>query len=384
MNTRSGAVSELQAQHPIYEHIVLHSAICRALPGNAHVIMENLPQSIMATFIEAAGMSCDMVISEEALTKYGFQFIDMLRQAETPFTCLSATTSTLRMMPPVEAGFSGLSHGQEIIKVQTIDDAFFGLQKITWIALEHATIEHLHGAKACIDLHRPLLSLTVADIAALLDWCQQHQYIAVDSNLSSLPAGNHYHGKVYLFPHESLLKTVQALFTSSSQAKALMPSGYTDLSLAWPALCADNDKLARTTKAFLNTHTRHYPLKSMLAQGLYQAEISDGVAWRWTGPGHDTRILLPMRAQGYYRVALTVFALAGDVELTQVRCFMNGRLCHEQTVAAGSEIVFDYLSETPALPVELLLTCGTVQNSGGRNLGIAISDIQVSWRAIND
>lgn len=33
MNTRSGAVSELQAQHPIYEHIVLHSAICRALPA---------------------------------------------------------------------------------------------------------------------------------------------------------------------------------------------------------------------------------------------------------------------------------------------------------------------------------------------------------------
>lgn len=370
--------------HPIYEQIALTSAICRALPHNAHIIMENLPQSIMATLVDAAGMSFDMVVSEAVLARYGFQLIDMLHQIDMPFTCLSSVTSSLSISAPVEAGYSGLSRGSETVNMETIDQAFLGLRRITWIALEKVTIEYLHGANACISEYRPLLSFSMVDKSELFQWCELHQYVAVSSELQELTENCQYSGKVYLFPEVSLLNSVRALMASGMQTEAASHLSRNNLALRWPFLCVENDKLAHKTKLFLTSHTRHYPLTSMLAKGLYESECHDDVVWRWTGPANESRILLPMRAKGDYRVGLTVYALPQDIETSQVRCFMNGRLCHEQTVAAGSKIEFDYLCDSPALPVELLITTAEIQNCGGRNLGIAISGIRVNWGVVND
>lgn len=73
-------------QHCIVKQILVQSAICRALPRNAHVIMDNLPQSIMTSLLNAAGISYDMVVTEQLLSKYGHKLIDMLSATGIPFS----------------------------------------------------------------------------------------------------------------------------------------------------------------------------------------------------------------------------------------------------------------------------------------------------------
>ena len=105
-------------QHAISNQILIQSAICRAMPRNAHVVMDNLPQSIMASLVEATGMSCDFVVFEPLIRKYGFKLADMFAQAGLPLLCLGAECSTLRITPRVEAGFSLLARAPLTLEVR--------------------------------------------------------------------------------------------------------------------------------------------------------------------------------------------------------------------------------------------------------------------------
>ena len=58
---------------------------------------------------------------------------------------------------------------------------------------------------------------------------------------------------------------------------------------------------------------------------------------------------------------------------------MNGVPVFGQYISAGDTIAFDYVSNKPEQPVELLLNVTDLQNCGGRDLGVAISGIEVVW-----
>ena len=366
-------------QHSIVEQILVQSAICRALPRNAHVIMDNLPQSIMASLLNAAGISYDMVVTEPLLSKYGHKLIDMLSANGIPFSCLGEQDWQLQLVPRVEAGFSGLARMPQMVNVQTVDEAFVGLRKVNWLAMEEASIRFLNSAQQCIAQHRPLISLAyTGNVTSLLQWCELNQYEAVDASLTAVTSDSSA-GKYYLFPSSALLKQITEYLTADETAEAQLGGALERQVHKWPALCKSGDALAQLTSDYLTTCSRQYPLATMQASGLYAVELHDSTEWRWTGPEHDTVILLPMRAKGLYRVSLSVLALPEGLEINTVRCFMNGIQIACQEVKAGSVISFDYFADKPELPVELLLSVSQIVNCGGRALGIAISGIQVAW-----
>ena len=366
-------------QHSIVEQILIQSAICRTLPRNAHVIMDNLPQSIMASLLNAAGISYDMVVTEPLLSKYGHKLIDMLSANGIPFSCLGEQDWQLQLVPRVEAGFSGLARMPQMVNVQTVDEAFVGLRKVNWLAMEEASIRFLNSAQQCIAQHRPLISLAyTGNVTSLLQWCELNQYEAVDASLTAVTSDSSA-GKYYLFPSDVLLKQVVEYLAANETAELQLGLSLNHQVHKWPALCKSGDALAQLTSDYLTTCSRQYPLATMMATNLYSSEWHDDTEWRWTGPGHDTTILLPMRARGLYRVSLSVLALPEEQECGFVRCFMNGVPVFGQYISAGDTIAFDYVSNKPEEPVELLLSVTDLQNCGGRDLGVAISGIEVVW-----
>ena len=367
-------------EQPINKQILMQSAICRALPRNAHIIMDNLPQSIMASLLNSAGLSYDIVVTESMLNKYGFELIEMFDSAEIPLLCLGAESWHLRLTARVEAGFSNLSQGPRTIDVQTVDEAFSGMRRISWLALESIDLLFLDNAKNCIEEHRPLISLVFdGKVNSLLQWCEVNQYSLVDASLNPVSSKNASEQKYYLFPTTALLEEVAQYLEVSDCETYLNVADDSKAIHKWPLLCKAGDGLAKLTANYIQTNTRQYPLSSMLATGLFPLEIEGGTEWRWTGPGHDTKILMPMRAHGLYRISLTVLAIPEGVSNTTVRCFMNGAIALEQTVEAGTEIVFDYVADQPEFPAELLISVSNTQDCWGRVLGIAISGIQVAW-----
>lgn len=374
------ALNAATQQHAISNQILIQSAICRALPRNAHVVMDNLPQSIMASLVEATGMSCDFVVFEPLIRKYGFKLADMFAQAGLPLLCLGAECSTLRITPRVEAGFSLLARAPLTLAVQTVDDALLGLQRINWLAFERVDVTFLNQSINCVTQHRPLISLTFeGSVTSLLQWCEVHHYTAVDATLRALSTTSTASQKVYLFPDQVLLDEVETYLTPEQIGADEVLLANNQLAQKWPALCNAGDNLGNLTQKYLKTCTRQYPLATMMATNLYASEWHDDTEWRWTGPGHDTTILLPMRARGLYRVSLSVLALPEGKECGFVRCFMNGVPVFGQDISAGDKIAFDYVSNKPEEPVELLLSVTDLQNCGGRPLGVAISGIEVVW-----
>merc|ERR1712146_49977 len=104
--------------------------------------------------VEATGMSCDFVVFEPLIRKYGFKLADMFAQAGLLLLCLGAECSTLRITPRVEAGSSLLARAPLTLAVQTVDDALLGLQRINWLAFERVDVTFLNQSINCVTQHR--------------------------------------------------------------------------------------------------------------------------------------------------------------------------------------------------------------------------------------
>lgn len=378
MNKQTSAYQLVKQSHPINGQALIQSAICRALPSNGTVAIENLSQSVLATLIKHAGLGSITMVGVPILKKYGAKLWREFSNQRRLVECIGAESGELYIQSKMEAGFSSLAEKPLVIHQKSLDDAFVGRKNLCWLAFDDGAVELLESGEECIRLQRPLISFaSFASLESAAKWCSSHDYILLNADLSP-PASTDEQG-LYLFPDQALLSAVKALLTPAHDLSQNSIRLKENIKHVWPQLCASTDALARQTCSYLQMNERLYDLDDMIGFNLYKSEDHNGTEWRWTGPGHDAIVLLPMRAKGLYCVELTVLAMPEGLESTVVRCFMNGKPHFEGKLSAGNLISFSYYAENPHAPIELLISSENTVTLGGRELGVAISAIKVKW-----
>lgn len=382
MSQQRSAFEILKESHPINAQVLVQAAICRRLPANSVVAVENLNQSILASLVKKAGLASVTVIGEPIIRKYGASLLRALEEMSGAVEYIGNNNAELSIQPKVQAGFTNLA--QETVKVhlKTVDAAFLGRSNIGWLAFDTGDAALLASAENTVNEHRPLISFaSFDDLAIAKKWCKERNYLLLnadlDEPLTTGPQG------LYLFPDSDFLRLVQNTLCPAIQLSNANVVLNTQIKHTWPQICGVSDPLTRQVCTYLQVNERTYDLKEMIGFNLYSSELHGDTTWRWTGPGHDAVLLLPMRTRGLFTVELTVLALPENIAHTVVRCFMNGNLHFEGNVSEGSHISFTYYVDNPHAPVELLISAEKTAFIAGRELGIAISAVKVKWETQN-
>ncbi|MDB2331199.1 hypothetical protein N9V74_05750 [Alteromonas sp.] len=384
MNTMNSSpfLSPLNAaasRHAINVDILVASAMLRSMPAMRDVVLDAMPQSIMANLAGAIGANVIYLTNKNLTTKLGLPFIRASKAAGVMPAAISDVPEDLVFSPRVEAGFEGLGDADERVKLRTLDVLLSGKANIDWIALGYLSNDVLKVAHVTVEKHRPLLSGEVSSShqLAVQSWCDDNGYIAVDNTLQPL-CEDVEKAYVWLVPNTDVLANAHKLLGSNEAAVNSRQSMNNLITQCWPQLAGEHDALARQTKDYLLNNRRWYYLDKLLNIGMHELDTDGSSYWRWVGD-KGVRLFLPLRAKGHYQISVSIFSLVNDVESTMVRCFVNGHLKNRQRVTAGSKITIPYFAHEDGGIAELFIAAENSIHVGDRALSISISELIVSW-----
>ena len=367
------------SRHAINVDILVASALLRSMPAMRDVVLDAMPQSIMANLASAVGANVTYLLNKPLASKLGLPFVRASKAAGVMLAAVSDIPEDIVFSPRVEAGFEGLGDADERIKLRTLDVLLSGKANIDWIALGYLSNDVLKEAHVTVEKHRPLLSGEVSSghQLALQSWCIDNGYIAVDNTLQPL-CEDVEKAYVWLVPNTDVLANAHKLLGSHAAEVNPRQSMHSLITQCWPLLAGEHDALARQTKDYLVNNRRWYYLDKLLNIGSYALD-TDGVNyWRWVGD-KGIRLFLPLRAKGHYQLSVSIFSLVNGLESTIVRCFVNGRLKTLQRVTEGTILTIPYFAEDDGGIAELFIMAENSVNVGDRALSISISELVVSW-----
>ncbi len=367
--------------HGINLDILVTSAFLRSFTLVGEVIIDGIPQSLIAILAKSAGANLTYVADEALCRQHGFSFLSALARTEIDPVCLSSNSLNLEFVPKVHAGFEGLGEKPLVLKVRTPDQYLSRRKNISWLAMSTLSEGLLLNSESTVAKDAPLISGFVGTSSArsILDWCSKKNYTAVTNTLTSLDVvgGNCY---CWLVPSERMLENVRHLLFQHSAGVHRQLSLERLAEQAWPELLGAGDKLAVQAKDFFINKRRWYYLDKLLSIGLYPMESDGESYWRWMGE-RGARFFLPLRARGHYTISFDVFSLVSGVSSSTIRCFVNGKLRVTQQVNEGDNVKIPHYASRDGGLAELYVVSEQSRNVDGKNLSMSYSSLIVQWES---
>lgn len=365
--------------HNINVDLLVTSAFLRSIPLLSEVVLDTMPQSIIAILARRAGADVTYLINQALCEQHGLAFFRASIAAGVQPYCLGNESKDVVIAPKVQAGFEGLSELAESIKVRTPDAYLTGRSRVNWLALSEVTADILNETTAFAREQQPLISgfVTNEQVVDIITWCDCHNYVAVDNVLEPLNANS---ANVYswLVPNQTMLnKVTEWVGKDKAAVNTKLPLPML-AEQTWPTLTTNNDALAKQTADFLLHKRRWYYLDRLLNLGLHPVETDGENYWRWIG-GNGTRLFLPLRARGHYSLYFTVFSLVADLEKSIIRCFVNGRMKKCVEVRAGQSVIIPHYADKDGGIAELLIVSENSRQVDGKELSISLSELVVNW-----
>ncbi len=366
-------------RHSINLDILVTSAFIRSMPHIESVILEVMPQSIIANLAVAAGAQVSYLTNAQLCDQLGMPFVQASKSANVLPIALAAQPQQRVYKAKVEAGFESLSAQPEQVSFQTPDSFLGGMRSVNWLALNTVHPKLLVAASHTVNKHRPLISgrILASDTAEVSAWCLDNGYTLVDNYLDPISALAS-PKSCWLVPSKAQLQKVESLLgNNANQVSARLPMEMM-IAQCWPALAGEQDLLARETYDLLVHRRRWYYLDNLLNIGLYDVDSDGENYWRWLGD-KGCRLFLPLRAKGHYTLSFSIFSLVEGLSNTPVRCFINGRLAKTCEIYGGDTISIPYYTNEEGGMAEIYIAPEKSVDVGDRKLSISLSGIVVNW-----
>ncbi|QPL50569.1 hypothetical protein [Alteromonas sp. B31-7] len=380
MQNHSSTVLELMSKrHGIYRDIIVTAAILESMPAKLHALIEAQPQSILVNMFEASGLSCTLVPSFELLKAHGVELAKLYNELDIDLTFIGQESRDHRIVPQVQAGYTGLAESKRIIRERTFSEVCCRYTHLSWVSLTYVDEGLFLQNTSIINQKRPLISGRCKSVTQdMIAWGDRNNYVFLSDLLCEI--SEHEEGQIiYAFPSSDWAEQVKTYAGAKSVISNQVVSTNRVVQKHYSPLVSIDSAVGRLTLDYLKNNRRWYHINKLMAFNFYPLETDGEQYWRWLGPSSSSRLFIPLMARGHYKINLQIGFFPNDISSKKIKCFFDGNLTVFETISEGQTVSFEYYVPSNGRTFELVITPDEMTPIEDKLLGFSLNGLFIEW-----